>query len=708
MITGRNQPCPCGSGRKYKQCCQKEDLARQSVPAPAGVLPFRRGAAGLPSAVREAASGEQDWAADAVPLMVEFETDPRARPVLVLVTAGELIVHHDLRRRLGGGATAVAEALDRAVAAAGSAVGVLPERLLVRHEEVAAALRPMLADRDIAVSVEESPGLVEAARNALDHMSGYDWWPPACRTAEWAAWGLPLPLVAEVFEAAAAFHRAAPWLELANLQAPRATLPSGREWTCCVLGNAGQEFGLALYSHAEDLFAKTVDAPPGQPFHHVRGRILSVGLEREGDLPSEAIREARRHRWGVAGPDAWPSLLTVNTPGGGASEADVRDLLLLLRAIPSFVDAHGAAMVREERTDVPARAIDWVDPATGVRFRYDGEALTFAEWEEDGSPLDLGLHLDGAVDLDFRNELARIIQDVTEQLGDEADEAELSRAVQLRIELAARDHNDRPQADLGGLSPAQVRRLLESDWDDPAGAVRLPTSLTPAQLAGAPVLANARAFLGLALQRGSLGATQKGNLKLDVVSALMDVWQGDDQLIRLIRRDAKRVREEEVGPIHELRVVCGLAGLVRKRRGAFHLTRRGQELAEPEHAGRLYAHLFRTWFRKFNLGYRGYFDWPELQTQAAFTLHRLPHAARDWRPAADLLPEIVLPYAIDRAPRSPGLSDDRGAFILAARLLDPLVGFGLLERDPPDGWITASEPRYRATVLAERFPEFHG
>lgn len=29
MTTGRNQPCPCGSGKKYKQCCQKADPAPQ-------------------------------------------------------------------------------------------------------------------------------------------------------------------------------------------------------------------------------------------------------------------------------------------------------------------------------------------------------------------------------------------------------------------------------------------------------------------------------------------------------------------------------------------------------------------------------------------------------------------------------------------------------------------------------------------------------
>jgi mRNA-degrading endonuclease RelE of RelBE toxin-antitoxin system len=36
--TGRNDPCPCGSGRKYKKCCAEKDAARLADPSPvAGV-----------------------------------------------------------------------------------------------------------------------------------------------------------------------------------------------------------------------------------------------------------------------------------------------------------------------------------------------------------------------------------------------------------------------------------------------------------------------------------------------------------------------------------------------------------------------------------------------------------------------------------------------------------------------------------------------
>jgi len=35
---GRNAPCPCGSGKKYKRCCQKKDAARLSDPSPVAGL----------------------------------------------------------------------------------------------------------------------------------------------------------------------------------------------------------------------------------------------------------------------------------------------------------------------------------------------------------------------------------------------------------------------------------------------------------------------------------------------------------------------------------------------------------------------------------------------------------------------------------------------------------------------------------------------
>jgi hypothetical protein len=43
MKTGRNEPCPCGSGRKYKKCClNKPDSAVEGGGGPAALVERRR------------------------------------------------------------------------------------------------------------------------------------------------------------------------------------------------------------------------------------------------------------------------------------------------------------------------------------------------------------------------------------------------------------------------------------------------------------------------------------------------------------------------------------------------------------------------------------------------------------------------------------------------------------------------------------------
>jgi len=37
----RNKPCPCGSGRKYKRCCEPKDIAKAAVNQPKGISPMQ-------------------------------------------------------------------------------------------------------------------------------------------------------------------------------------------------------------------------------------------------------------------------------------------------------------------------------------------------------------------------------------------------------------------------------------------------------------------------------------------------------------------------------------------------------------------------------------------------------------------------------------------------------------------------------------------
>ena len=38
MTTGRNDPCPCGSGRKYKKCCLVRDEISRGASSAADVV----------------------------------------------------------------------------------------------------------------------------------------------------------------------------------------------------------------------------------------------------------------------------------------------------------------------------------------------------------------------------------------------------------------------------------------------------------------------------------------------------------------------------------------------------------------------------------------------------------------------------------------------------------------------------------------------
>jgi len=52
--TGRNDPCPCGSGKKYKQCCLRKDEAKARV-----AREKAEAQAPVPAEAAEAAHGER-------------------------------------------------------------------------------------------------------------------------------------------------------------------------------------------------------------------------------------------------------------------------------------------------------------------------------------------------------------------------------------------------------------------------------------------------------------------------------------------------------------------------------------------------------------------------------------------------------------------------------------------------------------------------
>lgn len=694
-MTGRNDACPCGSGRKYKHCClHSEQEAAESAADTGHVLDFKSRM--VRRSVRDAAARAAAWQVEAVPVPVSIESERDQRPVAVLVTAEGFVLHSEMKGRLSGEPADVAAALDQAIVAAAREVGSYPATVEVRHDDVAAALRPQVLARSITVQVSETlPGLEEAARALMQHVAEVSSWPPACAVETWSAWGLPHALVGQLFGAAARFWRAAPWKIADNLQAPRVTLPSGRAWTAGVLGNAGQQFGLSLYSDADDLFRTIASDTMEAAFANVRGRVLAVTFDAIAQVPEQMPGEARRAGWELADARAFPSLVTINTPGGGVSQNDARDLVALLDAVPRFVSSHRLVLLREQRTHVPCGQLTWRDPVTGTAFEYDGLAAAQKAAEA-------GLEDEG--EADFHAGLQEAAQEAAAELGPQAAGDELLRAINVRMRARTDAYNERPQSELGNLSPAQMQRLLAADWSDPQGAVRLRRDLRLEQLEPSTLLFNTRTLLALAEQSDGLLATQHGNLRIALVRQLLGMIRFD----RAERRDLldeKRLTEKDVWPLHCTRVLVGLAGLLKLRKGKFEITRKGRTLLRDERGGELFALLFQTCFRRLNLAYFSSFgpDWPELQHQIAFTLYALGESSPEWQSADRLLADAVLPFALEQAPETDWL--DLPASLFEHRVLDVLVDFGLLERQAESSPAQRTN-RYRATELFGHFLRF--
>jgi hypothetical protein len=280
---------------------------------------------------------------------------------------------------------------------------------------------------------------------------------------------------------------------------------------------------------------------------------------------------------------------------------------------------------------------------------------------------------------------------------------ELNAALQERASTI----NLRPQRDLGGLSPEQMQRLLSADWETRGGAIRLHAALTLEELAPSHTLHNTRVFLRYLEEHGAIKATAADNLPRAAVAALVERMRWPAGYVDELHAINKVLNEQDVFSLHVLRVTLELAGLIKRRKASFSLTRRGAQLLADERAGELFALLFRTTFRRFNLAYLDAIaPVPEFQSTLPFSLFRLAQVAEQWKRPEELSGEVVLPFVRARLPATP--SFDEAALMLELRLLEPLEGFGVLEKRavPTRGRIRPIFA-YRKTRLYDRFLRFH-
>ena len=169
-----------------------------------------------------------------------------------------------------------------------------------------------------------------------------------------------------------------------------------------------------------------------------------------------------------------------------------------------------------------------------------------------------------------------------------------------------------------------------------------------------------------------------------------------------------QIKEGDVRWLPDLRYVLIFGGLLVRRKG-LRITPRGRAMLSPEREGELYALLFRTLFRKFDLrSLDNRDDHARLQGSVAYSFYRLRSVAGKWASAKMLARTAWLETAKD--PRSEMETKDHydcRHFAFRLRVLDPLVQFGLLEsrlvrREDP----FERDIEYRCAPLFDRFLKF--
>lgn len=361
MKIGRNDPCPCGSGRKYKNCCMKKEEADH-----------RWEGMGLPAFDLEAATGVSVWQADIVPVNMRLGDDPTARPAIVLVMAGGQVVFHELLSRPSAEPADMAGELAGGILEAAGAMGSMPVQVQVRHEDVAAALADRLTSRNVEVT---ATAVMRDIEHCADSMRAYFAGGPdytvVVRPETWAGWGQPDEWLASLFSAAAEFQRSKPWAYIRNTQVIRTRVPGGGDWFCTVMGSALGEAGLLFYSERSDLL-RMIDtwdeALLIKALHGLSGRAVTLLYDEGSNLPRPMLKEVMSAGWEVASPSAYPLLLTANTPAGGITGRDGHDLVQIIRAV--------AGLAREKGKELGKPGeLEWRDPDTGVELSVEGPIL---------------------------------------------------------------------------------------------------------------------------------------------------------------------------------------------------------------------------------------------------------------------------------------------------------------------------------------------
>ena len=190
---------------------------------------------------------------------------------------------------------------------------------------------------------------------------------------------------------------------------------------------------------------------------------------------------------------------------------------------------------------------------------------------------------------------------------------------QAFVSRHAQEQNQRPRDEFHGLSPEQMHRILNLPFASP-GRVHFPEVLDT--IPTAPILTLVELLMDAIGEQG-LKPTAKGNLPRNFCREAALAYWGEQQYQEKTRYGGINL-EEDFADLHVTRLVAELAGLIRKYKGRFILSRDCRRLLAGDGMSAIYPRLFRAYVEQFNWAYRdGYPELRFMQSAFLFTLYLL-------------------------------------------------------------------------------------
>jgi len=254
--------------------------------------------------------------------------------------------------------------------------------------------------------------------------------------------------------------------------------------------------------------------------------------------------------------------------------------------------------------------------------------------------------------------------------------------IQAFVEQHTQQRNQRALEEFHGLSPEQMHHLLNFPFTSPQ-LFHFPEALDTSPKAPILTLFD---LLVRAIGDQGLKPTAKGNLPQKLCREAALTYWGESAYQKNTRFGGINRKDDFTG-LHITRLVAELAGLIRKYKGRFILSRGYRRLHNESGLASIYPRLLRTYIEQFNWGYRdGYAELRFIQQAFLFTLYLLTQYGDSWLPDTFYADSFLraFPSVLNEVPPRPVFSPEeeiRNCYTW--RSLVHFTGFlGLAEVEP--------------------------